>query len=284
MVRKPGGPTPEERSAPESTHLPFRDWCPHCVSCRASDPGHRLTDRAEDEPPMVQIDYEFVLEKVNMEVSDEQVVTAGPMVTIFMATFCGSRWHLAAFLMGQLAAWGLAYGVLVVRADQETSLTTLLDEIKARRPETLVEHTAVESHQSIGAVERMNREVAGLLRRLKAALEARIGAKVGLDHDLISWMIRHSAWLITRFRVRASGHTAYELIRQRRYGGAIVEFGEIVWARIHTVQMLGKLDQRWVEVVWAGKAATSTLDWIIVDRGDSELCVASRKAAGGGAK
>ena len=59
----------------------------------------------------------------------------------------------------------------MVRADQETSLTTLLDEIKARSAETLVERTAVESHQSIGAVERMNREVAGLLRTLKAALD-----------------------------------------------------------------------------------------------------------------
>ena len=159
----------------------------------------------------------------------------------------------------------------------------MLDKIKARRAETLVERTAVESHQPIGAVERMNREVAGLLQTLKTALEARIGRKVA-DHGLISWMIRHPAWLITRFRVRATGHTAYELIRQRRYDGAIVEFGEIVWARIPTVKKLGKLDQRWFEVVWAGKAATSTLDWIIVERGDSELCVASQKAAGGGAK
>ena len=248
---------------------------------------------------MVQIDYQFASEKVNMEVSDEQVVAAGPMVTIFMATLCGrgavaatqcskgAIANLAAFLMGQPAAWGIASGALVVRADQETSLTTLLDEIKARRTETLVERTAVESHQSIGAVERMNREVAGLLRTHKAALEARIGVKVGLDHDLINWMIRHSAWLITRFRVRASGHTAHELIRQRRYGGAIVEFGEVVWARISTVKKLGKLDQRWVEVVcgWQGRGQrTSTSDWIIVERGDSELCVASRKAAGGGRK
>ena len=36
----------EERSAHEGTHLPFCDWCPHCVSCRASDPAHRLTERA----------------------------------------------------------------------------------------------------------------------------------------------------------------------------------------------------------------------------------------------
>ena len=62
----------------------------------------------------------------------------------------GAIAYLAAFLMGQLAAWGLGSGALVLRAD-----------IKAPRAESLVERTAVESHQSIGAVERMNREVAG---------------------------------------------------------------------------------------------------------------------------
>ena len=36
-----------------------------------------------------------------------------------------------------------------------------------------------------------------------------------------------------------------------------MEFGEIVWARIPTTEKLGKLDQRWVEVVWAGKAEGS---------------------------
>ena len=39
----------------------------------------------------------------------------------------------------------------MLSADQETSLTTPLDEIKARRAGTLVERTAVESHQSINA-------------------------------------------------------------------------------------------------------------------------------------
>ena len=148
VVRKPGEPTPAERSARKATHLPFRDWCPHCVSCRATDPAHRLTERAEGGPPMVQIDYQFASEKVNMEISEEQVVTAGPTVTVFMATFCGmgavqclkgAIAYLASFLMGQIAAWGLGSGTLVLMADQETSLTTLLDEIKARRAETLVE-------------------------------------------------------------------------------------------------------------------------------------------------
>ena len=89
-----------------------------------------------------------------------------------MATFCGrvavaatrcskgARAYLAAFFMGELTAWGLGSAALVVRADQETSLATLPDEIKARRAELLVERTAVESLQSLGAVERVNREVA----------------------------------------------------------------------------------------------------------------------------
>ena len=58
---------------------------------------------------MVQIDHQFVSETV---VSAEQVVTAGPMVTIFMETFCGlgavaatqCSKKLGAFFMGQLAA------------------------------------------------------------------------------------------------------------------------------------------------------------------------------------
>ena len=232
-------------------------------SVRPSSP-----ETAEGESPMVQIDC-HASDNTNMDISAEQFVTAGPMVTIFMATFCGrgavaatqsskgAIAFLAAFLMSQLAAWGLGSGTLVLRADQETSVPALLDEIKARRAETLVQRTAVDWQQSTGAVERMNREVAGLLRTPKAALEARISGKAALDHDLVSWMIRHSAWLITRFRVRASGHTAYELIRQRKYGGAIVEFGENCLGEDSTTKKLGKLDQRWVEVVWAGKAEGS---------------------------
>ena len=62
---------------------------------------------------MVQIDYQFASD---MQISAEQVVTAGPMVTIFMATFCasgavaatqrskGAVAYLVAFLVGQLAA------------------------------------------------------------------------------------------------------------------------------------------------------------------------------------
>merc|ERR1711923_604565 len=54
-----------------------------------------------------------------------------------------------------------------------------------------------------------------------------------------------------------NGRTAYELVRQRKYGGAIVEFGEIIWARVPTAKKLAKLGQRWEDAVWVGKAEGS---------------------------
>ena len=176
---------------------------------------------------MEQTDCQFASENMNMEINAEQVVTAGPTVTIFMATFCGKRAVAATQCskgaIASLAAFTLGSRIrnLVLRADQETSLTALLDEIKVRRADTLEERTtAVEPHQSIGAVERMNRGVAGLRRTLKAALKARNRIKVALDYDFISWMIRHSAWLITRFRATHCLR-AHQAAQVRRSDGGV---------------------------------------------------------------
>ena len=246
---------PHQRSGQPTKERTCRSATGVHTASRAERPT-QLTglQREQGEPPTVQIDYQFASEKVNMEVSAGQVVTAGPVVTIFLATCCGrgvvaatqcskgAIAYLAAFLMGQLAAWGLG------------------------------ERTAVESHRSIGPVERMNRKVAGLLRTLKAALEARISSKVALDHDFISWRSRHdSAELISE---SVGPHSI------RGHQAAQVRWS--YWTRIPTTKKLGKLDQRWVEVVWAGKAEGSV--WTIVERGDSEPYVASQKSAGGGAK
>ena len=97
----------------------------------------------------------------------------------------------------------------------------------------------------------MNREVDGTLRTLKTALEARIGGKVSLDHDFISWLVRHSLGSSRERRGTPLSSSSGSSITDVR------QFGDIVWARIPTTMKLGKLDQRWVEVVWAGKAEGS---------------------------
>ena len=40
-AREPGEPTDEERRRHETTHLPFRSWCPYCVRGRLANRPHR---------------------------------------------------------------------------------------------------------------------------------------------------------------------------------------------------------------------------------------------------
>ena len=168
----------------------------------------------------------------------------------FMATFCG-RGAVAATQCSKGAIAVSDQEPLVLRADHETSLTTLLDEISARRAETFVERTAVESHQSIGAVERVNHWLVCYERSMRLSKRGS-GAKW-------RWIMNSSAgrFGIRRGSSRVKAHTACELIRQRKYVGAIVVLGGILWATITTTKKRGKLDQRWVEVVRAGKAEGS---------------------------
>ena len=80
-----------------------------------------------------------------------------PSVT---ATQClkGAIAYLAALFMGQLAESRFrSFGA-------ESRPQSRLRGSRQGGPEPLVERTAVESHQSIGAAERMNREVVGLRR------------------------------------------------------------------------------------------------------------------------
>jgi hypothetical protein len=65
-------PTQRERSLLELTHLPYRDWCPFCVSTRARgdyDASHADPDlAAERDRPTIQVDFYFVKIVISQEV------------------------------------------------------------------------------------------------------------------------------------------------------------------------------------------------------------------------
>ena len=43
-----------------ANHLPFRDWCKHCLSGKAPDWPHQSRDKDDDALPEVQMDYSFL--------------------------------------------------------------------------------------------------------------------------------------------------------------------------------------------------------------------------------
>ena len=58
-VMDPKEPTAAERKEHEATHLPFRNWCRHCVRGRGLQAGHYKVKEEERKVPEISIDYCF---------------------------------------------------------------------------------------------------------------------------------------------------------------------------------------------------------------------------------
>ena len=59
----------------------------------------------------------------------------------------------------------------------------------------------------------------------KLALEARIGCRLLLKHPAIVWLIRHVAWLMTRYNIGRDGWSPFRRIFGRPCDGSICKFG-----------------------------------------------------------
>ena len=64
---------------------------------------------------------------------------------------------LVRLFLAMLHAWGRSDAKMLLRSDQEVALSLILREVQARRQHrTLVERSPMESHATIGAMERAN--------------------------------------------------------------------------------------------------------------------------------
>ena len=74
VLRDPGAPTPKEVEEHNVTHMPFRSWCPHCVSGKAQSRHHKRVDhQGEKQIPEVVFDYGFLGGKDDEETLAVQV-------------------------------------------------------------------------------------------------------------------------------------------------------------------------------------------------------------------
>ena len=236
---------PSQREVEEHclTHLPYRNWCSHCVQGKGKSAPHFKRASREDSLPEVHFDYCFMS-------------TAGqPLVTILvakeretkmcMATMVpmkgGSIEFPARRVLAFLKEIGLESADVVFKSDQEPAIVDLLNNIAERRsaasklekadeasveshgarvsrgePRTIPELSPVGSSQSNGFIERAIQDEEGQIRTLKSDLESRIQGTVPSSHDLVPWLVEYAAVLLNRGHVGSDGKTAYE--RMKRQG------------------------------------------------------------------
>ena len=78
-----------------------------------------------------------------------------------------------------------------------------------------------------------------------------------------AWAWKHAAWLHTRYS-RTEAHSPFEIITGRPYLGKIVNFSEVVYARVKS-SIKGKAG--WIKMMWLGKLGVSDLHFGVTQGG-----------------
>ena len=130
-VLDPKEPTKEEREEHEKTHLPFRNWCRHCVRGRGVQMFHKLGSQ-ETCMNEIHMDYGFLgkeddsLKKMPMTVVKERT-SKMLMGAVVPTKTTGS--YVQKRITGFLKEIGCLHGDLVVKSDQEPAIDVVVESV-----------------------------------------------------------------------------------------------------------------------------------------------------------
>ncbi|CAE8737401.1 unnamed protein product, partial [Polarella glacialis] len=255
-------PSADERKAHEVTHLPYQQWCPVCVSCKAADsPHHRLPEEGADDTPVVEFDYGFVSPTGQADECEAPVVLVArakqsgySFATVVKVKGAGDTAAVQGVL-GFLQEAGLPGQRLRLRSDQEGSIRACVSRIAAQRAaETIVETTPKGSSNSLGAAERFIRTLMTQVATLCTQVQQQWDVELKADSPLLPWVVGHAAWLLNRFQPYL-GETPFHRVQGHEYRGEVYAFGQPLLVR--TVESQSRLQPRWDAGIFLGKLTSS---------------------------
>ena len=178
---------------------------------------------------------------------------------------------------------GLSKDKLILKADQEASITDVQRAIVKRRVGhgTGLEQGKVGDSNTNGRVERAIQDFKGLARTHRSALEENIGCKISLEDNIVPWLVRHCGHLITICRIRSNGRTAYQQMKGRRTTAELIPFGETVLFKVpNTQHVIGDFEDRWEQGVWVGFVMRSGKHVVSTAKGTFKVGTVMRRSPG----
>ena len=91
-----------------------------------------------------------------------------------------------------------------------------------------------------------------MLRTMQLFLETTIGFRVPSAHPIMTWLVSHSADVLTQQVLGIDGKSAYHRIRGRAFGGRTIAFGENCRYKLRSKEPLNGRDI-WSEGLWLGR-------------------------------
>jgi len=273
----PTAPTPAQVRQHELTHLPPMPWCRSCMSGKIKDDPHRR--REELSIATLYLDYCFIPEPVLTGYLDE-----AKMGFAYLASDKSSKCEeKAGLVLAFLRECGYAGVKIRIHTDQEPAMLRLAEHVASKRSEamTVVRSGVAHSSQSQGPVERFIQDLVGQIRTLKISYQQKTGMELEQKSPLLSFLVRHSAWLLNRYMVRSpEGKTGYELTTSKPYQSALLQFGETVYMRFSDALQRAKLAERGCEGVWLGRSSQSDGHLVATPQGICETRTVRRLPEG----
>ena len=275
----PKTPSKEEIARHNLTHLPYRNWCPHCLASRRPNSAHRSSKTSSERSiPVFVADYFFVRKP------NEDLLTglAGKLYPSgnFFASVCDVKGpddpvteRLAEFLKDS----GITK--LVYKSDQEPAIRAMLEKAltsigrngEARSGDEIVqlvpEASAVGESPSNGKAERAVQSIEDMTRTYLSALEGRIKFQIPTQHPVMRWLVEHAASMLNRFSTNTEGQTPYASIHGKNAQERHVEFGEKVFYHVPR-RARSKLCMKWRLGTYLGCSPSSNEVYVATVDGD----------------
>ena len=261
------------------THLPYRNWCPHCVAGKGKMGAHHKQPNRTDGLVEVHFDYAFMSTKgeglETILVAKERASKMGMATVVPMKG--GSIEFPAKRILAFLKEIGLENADIVMKSDQENAIADLLNVVSKRRAaaskmegvtlgdaappvaRTIHEMSPVADSQANGFIERGIQDMEGQVRTIKSDFESRTGEKIPSNHDFVPWMVEYAAVLLNRAKVAEDGKTSYERLKGKPASLPGHSLGErIHWrSSIPAKNRRFKMDGAWHDGVFLGLRAVS---------------------------
>ena len=155
-LRTPEPPTDAARMRHNTTHEPFRDWCPFCFAGRGRNSPHRgvVVNKTADTLPKFQADYMFIRTVAESKTQPciTFVETRSGAVISFMCARKGGYEDLTKDILRQFESYGFLNPV-IVQCDKEISIIDMCRKFaRERKARTVLRFAPKTSHQSNGFV------------------------------------------------------------------------------------------------------------------------------------
>ena len=206
--------------------------------------------------PLVAMDYEFLDRHTDADLATILVLAQGSYGAVGACQVLrkGPEPFAVDCVLAYLESWGLAQ--VLLEADNEPAIQALVDGVWAKRGErTIVEKSPKHSQQSTGAAENAVRRIESLTRTNVCVLQKKLGYKVDTKSIVLPWLVRHAAYVLSRFIKRDDGRSAWARLRGKECDSPMTPIGETVDFKVVHGDM-AKLEPRWAVGIFLGRTDT----------------------------